>query len=94
MLDLRNVFLKRHYTITVGNHLRDQEEDNERVYEIDEIILHSRFDPYDYDIALLKLRDSIDYNDHVQPICLPDRNDEEPSGFCAVTGWGDTGAHL
>ena len=43
------------------------------------------------DVALLQLRDEIEYSDNVQPICLP--NGQEPSHGerCHITGWGYTG---
>ena len=62
--------------------------------QIEKIITHERYDStnFDYDIALIKLRNSISYTERVKPICLP------PSGFdfatgtkCYVTGWGKLG---
>ncbi|XP_018429100.1 PREDICTED: serine protease 27-like [Nanorana parkeri] len=41
------------------------------------------------DIALIKLRNSIQYTDYIMPICIPAENVQFPSGInCYVTGWG------
>lgn len=48
--------------------------------------------PHSNDIALIKVRASengIDFNNYVQPICLPDEYQPNPEGqWCTVTGWG------
>lgn len=50
-------------------------------------------DKMDHDVALLKLRGELQFNDAVMPICLPTTN-LEPGFFCTVTGWGRTlGSH-
>lgn len=40
------------------------------------------------DIALMKLRNPIAYNDNVQPICLPSKTTDFSSNFGFVAGWG------
>lgn len=40
------------------------------------------------DIALIKLRNRIIYNDYVQPICLPSRATDFGQKFGFVAGWG------
>ncbi|KAG8129398.1 hypothetical protein E2320_016130, partial [Naja naja] len=46
---------------------------------------------YENDIVLFKLMESIQFNQFIQPICIPDvpvaLNDEMP---CFITGWGQT----
>ena len=78
-----------HYSVTVGNHIIHIQEPYERNFGIEEIIIHDAYYPYNYDIALVRLAEPIEFNDHVRPICLPSRG-EVASGFCTITGWGDT----
>ena len=69
-------------------------EGNEQIIPIDEIIVHPDYDPktiprFDYDVALIKLREPIKFNNDVRPVCLPTMefpNDTD----CYVTGWGYT----
>ncbi|XP_026535739.1 transmembrane protease serine 12-like [Notechis scutatus] len=57
------------------------------------IIMHPGFNKitYENDIVLFKLIESIQFNQYIQPICIPDvpvaLNDEMP---CFITGWGRT----
>jgi len=45
----------------------------------------------DYDIALLKLTKPLEFNDAIQPICLPFGLKELPyNKSCYATGWGAT----
>lgn len=50
---------------------------------------------YDYDLALLKVKDvngeGIKFTDHVQPACLPEEDTEyTPDQHCHISGWGKT----
>lgn len=76
----------------------------ERDYEVEQIIMHGDFSraenqstnhakPFvsanNADIALLKLRHDIQWNEFVLPICFPDRDSGNFSGHDAtVIGWG------
>ncbi|KRX46800.1 Chymotrypsin-C [Trichinella murrelli] len=43
------------------------------------------------DIALLRLAETVYYNEYTRPVCLPKPNEELiPGDICVVTGWGDT----
>ena len=47
---------------------------------------------HDYDVAIIKLSEDIDFNNHIQPACLPDSNTVyEPGKRCFISGWGRTG---
>ncbi|XP_017775837.1 PREDICTED: chymotrypsin-1-like [Nicrophorus vespilloides] len=58
-------------------------------YKAEKAIYHEYYDPYlnDFDIAVIKLKESIEYGDFVQPIGLTDRpvSGEEDS---ILVGWG------
>lgn len=51
-------------------------------------------DTVSMDMAVLKLRDSLKFEEFVQPACLPPRNlkfnTKREDIYCMVTGWGDT----
>ena len=47
---------------------------------------------HDYDVAIIVLSEDIEFNNHVQPACLPDSNTVyEPGKKCLISGWGRTG---
>ncbi|KFQ08846.1 Enteropeptidase, partial [Leptosomus discolor] len=44
----------------------------------------------DSDIALMHLQYKVQYTDYIQPICLPEKNQQFLPGIkCSVAGWGD-----
>lgn len=66
-------------------------------YLISEIIPHPQYDPKNpskhHDLALLRLKDSVSYNDFVKPICLPTKEFNKgftPGVVHTVCGWGKT----
>lgn len=47
-----------------------------------------------YDIALLHLKERLQFSDRIQPVCLPSENTELKVGKkCMVSGWGKTSAN-
>jgi hypothetical protein len=76
----------------------------ERDYQVDKIVMHDDFSRYDNltasqmkssantnnaDIALLKLKQDIHWNDFAWPVCFPDRDSGNFSGHDAIViGWG------
>uniref|UniRef100_A0AC35THB9 Peptidase S1 domain-containing protein n=1 Tax=Rhabditophanes sp. KR3021 TaxID=114890 RepID=A0AC35THB9_9BILA len=72
-----------------------QNENGEVIHRIKAIHLHPKYipdpDPV-WDIAILELEDTITFNDHVQPVCLPTHDSDvvvDPNSAW-VTGWGTT----
>ena len=65
----------------------------EQVIPIDQIFIHPNYNPQatgpDYDVALIKLKEPITFNNDVGPVSLPIR-DFPPGTNCYVTGWGNT----
>lgn len=72
-------------------------------YEIyvvpDKIHLHPGFviggakSPGYYDIALMHLKESLTFNDRIQPVCLPNEDTHFDIGkVCTISGWGKTSA--
>ncbi|XP_078373258.1 trypsin-like isoform X2 [Oculina patagonica] len=79
------------FTVFVGEHDVHVVEGNEQVIPIDKIILHPSWNwpTIDYDIALIKLKNPIKFNNNVRPVCLP-TTDFAPGTNCYITGWGST----
>ncbi|XP_020625538.1 testisin-like [Orbicella faveolata] len=81
------------FTLTVGEYDRSKADGTEQVIPIDQIFTHPDYKPqetgYDYDVALIKLKEPITFNDDVRPVCLPTM-DFPPGTNCYVTGWGAT----
>lgn len=79
-------------------------EKNEQCSEIAEIIQHPQYDRSETvlnDICLIRLSDKLEYNDIVQPVCLPKQgvsletvnpsivgDQDGANNFCYVAGWG------
>ncbi|XP_075466235.1 plasma kallikrein [Ascaphus truei] len=62
-------------------------------FEVEQIIIHPLYTGSEYgnDIALLKLKTHIPYNDYQQAICLPPKQHSfKIPTFCWITGWGFT----
>lgn len=56
-----------------------------------QLIVHKNFDQitFDNDVALLQIHPKLEYNELVQPICLPPMGWEPGTGsICDITGWG------
>ncbi|TFK09355.1 troponin I, fast skeletal muscle [Platysternon megacephalum] len=60
--------------VVVGEVDRDKEENTEMMYSVEKVFVHGKFvsATYDYDIALIKLKEPIKFSMYVIPACLPD----------------------
>ncbi|XP_074820008.1 coagulation factor X isoform X2 [Natator depressus] len=60
--------------VVVGEVDRDKEENTEMMISVEKIFVHGKFvlATYDYDIALIKLKEPIKFSRYVIPACLPD----------------------
>lgn len=64
-----------------------------RVYKTKKLIPHPLHDPnfLDYDIALVELSESLNFDETVKSIQLPESNEEIAENVkCLLTGWGET----
>ncbi|XP_064008223.1 enteropeptidase [Pogoniulus pusillus] len=61
------------------------------VQNIDQIIINPHYmkSTKDSDIALMHLESKVQYTDYIQPICLPEKNQQFlPGTNCSIAGWG------
>ncbi|XP_032535245.1 enteropeptidase [Chiroxiphia lanceolata] len=61
------------------------------VRNIDRIIMNPHYSKQtkDSDIALMHLQHKVQYTDYIQPICLPEENQQFLPGInCSIAGWG------
>jgi len=78
------------YTIVAGDHDLNGQEGYEQNIPIEKIIEHPKYNPYanhDYDLALIKLKTPLTFNQRVRPVCFP-KFDFSSDTNCYVTGWG------
>jgi len=59
-------------------------------YDVQSIIQHPNYDheTVDNDIALIKLHDTLHFNERVLPACLPQANEDFAGVHATVSGWG------
>ncbi|KAK3531475.1 hypothetical protein QTP70_022104, partial [Hemibagrus guttatus] len=73
--------------------MNDQQKDEKSVQmrEVKTIITHSDYNQmtFDNDIAVLELKEPLEFSSTVHPVCLPSSSHVFPPGMnCWVTGWG------
>ena len=88
-----NLFSNYTFISVTGEYNLRKTDGTEQVIPIDQIFIHPNYNPSstvpDYDVALIKLREPITFNNDVRPVSLPTR-DFPPGTNCYVTGWGNT----
>ena len=88
-----NLFPNYTFISVTGEYNLRKADGTEQVIPIDQIFIHPNYNPpstgLDYDVALIKLREPIRFNNNVRPVSLPTR-DLPPGTNCYVTGWGNT----
>ncbi|KAM9468577.1 suppressor of tumorigenicity 14 protein homolog isoform 2-T2 [Clarias gariepinus] len=74
-----------------GMHDQQKDDTNVQMREVKTIITHADYNQmtYDNDVALLELKQSLQFSSTVHPVCLPASSHVFPPGMpCWVTGWG------
>ncbi|XP_029812920.1 prothrombin [Suricata suricatta] len=90
-------FTENELLVRIGKHSRTRYERGiEKISMLEKIYIHPRYnwkENLDRDIALLKLKKPITFNNHIHPVCLPDKNTVVrlfQTGYKGrVTGWGN-----
>ncbi|XP_068124183.1 coagulation factor X [Hyperolius riggenbachi] len=64
----------RRFQVVVGEMNTRRSEGFEAIHKVDKTILHPKFvkATFDFDIAVVKLREAINYTDNIIPACLPE----------------------
>jgi len=89
----------RSLTIVVGDHHKGNTQASEVTHTLQRIRMHQQYDGNSlsteglpHDIALLEVQTPMQFNQYVQPACLPGEEDLDLVGNndCWITGWGLT----
>ncbi|NXY06399.1 ENTK Enteropeptidase, partial [Pteruthius melanotis] len=82
-----------HWQAVLGLYIQsDLAQPSTVVRSIDRIIMNPHYmkQTKDSDIALMHLQHKVQYTDYIQPICLPEKNQQFLPGInCSIAGWGD-----
>ncbi|KTG45721.1 hypothetical protein cypCar_00016791, partial [Cyprinus carpio] len=73
--------------------ITDQPLSGSGALSVEKIIYHANYRPgeFSYNIALVKLKLPLSFNDQVAPICLPSYGESFEDGqMCLISGWGAT----
>jgi len=90
---------ENNWLVFAGKHRLSTSDKGEQLSQVKKIIIHKFHHKYrkdvpdDYDIALLKLKTPLVFNDHsiISPMCLPDLGMKFTSrDLCKTMGWGAT----
>ncbi|KRX93115.1 Chymotrypsin-C [Trichinella pseudospiralis] len=83
---------KSQITVVLGVHNRLIKESNQVVRQVADVKIHSGFslNMLTYDIAILLLNESVEFNDYIRPVCIPSKTiyNERLLYNCIVSGWG------
>ncbi|NXQ88578.1 ENTK Enteropeptidase, partial [Nyctibius grandis] len=69
----------------------DMSQPSTAVRDIDQIVINPHYmkRTKDSDIALMHFQHKMEYTDYIQPICLPEKNQQFLPGIkCSIAGWG------
>lgn len=85
-------FKLTHLRVVVGEHNLLKRDASEKVHALGGLVMHPSFrknGSYSNDIALIHLREKVQYTSQVQSICVPEAgNGPRPGSLCDVSGWG------
>ncbi|XP_006916825.1 transmembrane protease serine 3 [Pteropus alecto] len=86
-----DLYLPKSWTIQVG--LVSLLDSPAPAHLVEKILYHSKYKPkrLGNDIALMKLAGPLSFNEMIQPVCLPNSEENFPDGkVCWTSGWGAT----
>ncbi|XP_040582648.1 trypsin-1-like [Lepeophtheirus salmonis] len=75
--------------VVAGEHDLSSKSGDEQTIGVSKITYHEKFESHrtNYDVCLLKLKSSLNLNEKVKPVALPEK-DQEFTGDVVVSGWG------
>ncbi|XP_068135430.1 serine protease 56 [Hyperolius riggenbachi] len=80
-----------HWTVVVGEYDLSKQEDGKKVYQVNRIIAHPKFNQktFNNDLALIELTSKVISSQSAVPVCLPAQPvDPAPGTSCYIAGWG------
>jgi len=79
-------------SVVVGAHRIFDHEPSQRRLQVEEVVINEIFrtERPRYDMALVRLNSTIEFNDEVAPICVDRSRFPDFFANCVVTGWGRT----
>jgi len=100
--DTLHNFTENHFDVVLGAHYKTTKENGEQRLSVAKIVKHPSWayptpsNPsikINNDIAILKLATPVQFNNNIQPICLPSSSSDNPADgrFGIVSGWGAVG---
>lgn len=93
-LSIGNSRVASQFQISVAQHsLKAGASQEARMVSVNRIVMHPNYLSRQVadDIALIHLKDPVEWSDYIQPACLPNPDQETFSGVLAtVAGWGWT----
>ena len=88
--------LYNNYTFHLADHNLNFTDPQEYEVQASKVYIHPKYvigdavSPGDYDIALIKLSEPLNYTDYVQPVCVATKEDIfNENDTCFLTGWGN-----
>jgi len=77
--------------VVVGLHDQLRKYGQPEYYEVKHFIVNSKYNAKKliFDIALIEVKESIQYNDFAQPIALATHNEFGSNSQCVISGWGN-----
>ncbi|XP_053096196.1 enteropeptidase isoform X1 [Pangasianodon hypophthalmus] len=87
----KNIHLSN-WNVILGLHAQYESDTSDRQnHKIDQIIMNQNYNKRtkDSDIALIHLQNKVNFTDYIQPICLPESDQQFAAGRkCVIAGWG------
>ncbi|MCI4387046.1 hypothetical protein PGIGA_G00069550 [Pangasianodon gigas] len=87
----KNIHLSN-WNVILGLHAQYESDTSDRQnHKIDQIIMNQNYNKRtkDADIALIHLQNKVNFTDYIQPICLPESDQQFAAGRkCVIAGWG------
>ncbi|XP_069829678.1 serine protease 56 [Dendropsophus ebraccatus] len=80
-----------HWTVVTGQYNLNKEENEKKVYQVNRIITHPKFNQktFNNDLALVELTSAVVASPRASPVCLPAvPADPAPGTNCYIAGWG------
>ncbi|XP_023244117.1 transmembrane protease serine 3-like [Centruroides sculpturatus] len=81
------------WKVRVGEHNLKQYENSEKTVEVSHVYYYPWYQGYNNDLALFRLKEPLEFNNYVKPICLADKVTQFSGMKCFASGWGKTDYH-